>query len=251
MKNENKITMDNVYFNLTGADGVGKDSILSNILKQINNIQTFREPGGTLEAEIIRNIILCTNDQDRELYFQEIFNKSLLKQTREYIEIAYKIFGEMNNINASDEKTIGLMETYLYAASRNETNNKLVIPSLKEGRTVIGSRSVACSMAYQGNARNLGYDFVWSKNAPVLTKLPDFEIYLDLPTEIAMKRLSKRKEKQDRLDKESFSFHKKTREGYLTYYDSYCPYPAYKINASGTIEENTQRVLEILLQYAR
>jgi hypothetical protein len=37
----------------------------------------------------------------------------------------------------------------------------------------------------------------------------------------------------------------------LAYYERYCPYPVYKIDASGTIEENTQKVLEILTQYRK
>ena len=251
MGQHNKIELNNIYFNITGPDGAGKDSILSNVLKSLTNFITFREPGGTEEAEVIRNIILCISDKERKKYFEEALKMSLLKKTREYVEKAYEIFSSFGDLKKADKKSIGLMEAYLYAASRNESNKRLVVPSLNKGLTVIGSRSVACSMAYQANARNLGYDVVWKLNEPVLEKLPDFEIYLDIPTEIAIERLSKRKEKQDRLDIESFEFHRKSREGYLTYYNRYCPYPVYKIEALGTIEENTEKVLEILTQYKK
>lgn len=246
-----KYKLYNIYFNITGPDGVGKDSVLANILNKLINYKTFREPGGTKEAEVIRNIILCIEDNEREKYFKEVLELDLLKKTKVYVEKAYEIFKNFSNINEAEDKDVGLMEAYLYAASRNETNNRLVIPSIKDGYTVIGSRSVACSMAYQANARDLGYDLVWEINKPVLTKIPDFEIYLDIPTEIAMERLKGRTGKQDRLDNESFEFHKKTRDGYLTYYEKYCPYPVYKVDASGTIEENTNKVLEIIKEYKK
>jgi dTMP kinase len=244
-----KMKLQNVYFNITGPDGVGKDSVLKNVFTVLENFKTLREPGGTKEAEVIRTIILSIDDTDREKYFNQVLQMNILPKTRDYVKKAYEIFKDIEDINKTDDKTVGLMEAYLYAASRNESNNRFVIPQLKKGKAVIGSRSVACSMAYQANARNLGYEFVWSINEPVLTRIPDFEIYLDIPTEIAMERLKGRNEKQDRLDNESFEFHKKTREGYLTYYEKYCPYPVFKIDASGTIEENTNKVLEIISQY--
>jgi len=247
--NSNFIKLENIYFNVTGADGVGKDSVLKNILELLTGYKTFREPGGTEEAEVIRKIILCISDVERESYFKHAKTFNLLPLTKDYINKAYEIFKVSGSLNQADDKTVGLMEAYLYAASRNETNNKLVTPLLEEGLTVIGSRSVACSMAYQANARNLGYELVWNINKPALTKTPDFEIYLDIPTELAMDRLSGRTGKQDRLDNESFEFHRKTREGYLDYYEKYCPYPVYKIDASGTIEENTQKVLDVLNKY--
>lgn len=245
------IKLENIYFNITGPDGVGKDSVLSNVLKHINHYKTFREPGGTEEAEIIRSIILCISDEERKNHFVQALNMDLLDLTREYVVKAYDIFNNFDDIQQVDDKIVGNMETYLYAASRNETNNRLVIPNLEKGLAVIGSRSVSCSMSYQGNARGLGYNLVWDINKPTLTRLPDFEIYLDISTEIAMQRLGNRKGKQDRLDNESFDFHRKTREGYLTYYDKYCPYPVFKVDASGTIEENTQKVLEILYKFSK
>ncbi|MCK2000123.1 dTMP kinase [[Brevibacterium] frigoritolerans] len=245
------IKLENIYINITGPDGVGKDSVLSNVLKHLSHYKTFREPGGTDEAEMIRSIILCISDEERKKYFEQALNMNLLNLTREYVLKAYDIFNSFDDIHKADDKIVGIMEAYLYAASRNETNNRLVIPNLEQGLTVIGSRSVSCSMSYQGNARGLGYNLVWDINKPTLTRLPDFEIYLDISTEIAMQRLENRKGKQDRLDNESFDFHRKTREGYLKYYDTYCPYPVIKIDASGTIEENTQKVLDVLSKYSK
>lgn len=237
--------LKDVYFNLTGPDGVGKDSVTEEILKSLEGYVLFREPGGTKEAEVIREILLCIDDEERERHFQRVKKLDLLPLTREYVEKAHCIFKSLNQSKNSQED-IGIMEMYLYAASRNESNNRLVLPALEEGKAVIGSRSVACSMAYQGNARNLGYERVWKVNKPTLTRLPDFEIFLDLDTEKTLERLRGRKEKTDRLDNESEEFHRKSREGYLEFYNSYCPYPVFKVDASGTIKENAERVLEVI-----
>ena len=239
------ILLENVYFNITGPDGVGKDSVINQILKSLDGYVIFREPGGTNEAEVIREILLCIDDAERNQHFQRVLEMDLLPLTREYVEKAYSIFKSLKQLTNNQEQ-VGLMEMYLYAASRNESNNRLVLPSLEEGKAVIGSRSVACSMAYQGNARNLGYERVWEVNKPTLTRLPDFEIFLDLDTEKTMERLRGRKEKSDRLDGESEMFHQKSREGYLEFYNSYCPYPVFKVDASGTIEENAERVLAVI-----
>ncbi|WP_088362509.1 dTMP kinase [Bacillus cereus] len=243
--------LQNIYFNITGPDGAGKDSILSEVLKTLQGYETFREPGGTVEAEIIRGIILCIDDEMRKQYFDQALNMDLLPITKEYVLKAYDMFNQFKSIKDAPDKEVGMMEAYLYAASRNETNNKFVIPMLKEGKTVIGSRSVACSMAYQANARNLGFETVWAINKPALTKKPDFEIYLDVPTDIAMERLSKRTSKQDRIDNESYEFHKKSREGYLKYYEEFCTHPVYKVDASGNLEENIKEVMNILNRFKK
>lgn len=246
----NNCKLINKYFNITGPDGVGKDSVLINILEFMDEYITFREPGGTTESEVIREIILGTNEETRAKNFENALKMDILTLTREYLEKAFELYNKLSSMNNSNnDLLVGEIEAFLYAASRNETNHKVVINNLEKGLNVIGSRSVACSMAYQAGARGLKFEDVWQINKPTLTKLPDFEIYLDIPTEIAMERLKNRTDKQDRLDKEGFDFHKKTREGYLTYYREYCPYPVYIVDASGTIEENTNRVLEIIKKF--
>ncbi|MGF7535720.1 dTMP kinase [Bacillus mexicanus] len=248
----NNISLKNKYFNITGSDGVGKDTVINNILKFINNYTTFREPGGTSEAEVIREIILGIDEKVRLQNFDKVLKMDILKLTREYVNKAFDFYKSMPDMDITDSNNmmmVGEIEAYLYAASRNETNHKIVIKGIEKGLNVIGSRSVACSMAYQAGARGLKFEDVWSLNKPTLTKMPDFEIYLDIPTEIAMERLRKRTDKQDRLDEEGFEFHKKTREGYLTYYKKYCPYPVHIVDASGTVEENTRSVLEIINKY--
>jgi dTMP kinase len=232
----------NTYFNVVGPDGAGKDSALEVILPMLKNIVLFREPGGTPEAELIRETILTISEEKRKENFSllksEEKSKLLLEKTKKLLEKAELEYKKEN---------IGLMEVYLYAASRSETNEKIVKTSLLEGKAVIGSRSVSCSMAYQGNARGIDTDFIWKTNMEAIDRLPDFEIFLDIPTEIAMERLAQRTGKQDRLDLESEEFHRKSREGYFKFYNQN-KFPVFIVDATQTKEKVIYDILEIIKQ---
>ena len=225
-----------LYFNIVGPDGAGKDSSLEKVIPLLENVVLFREPGGSPEAEIIRNIILTTSEEKRKKSFELIRESSILDKTRALIELAeekYKV-GEMD-----------MMEVYLFAASRSETNEKVVKLALKNGQAVMGSRSVSCSMAYQAHARGMDKDFVWETNMKAIDRLPDFEIFLDVPTSVAMERLSKRTGKVDRLDLEGEEFHRKSREGYLDFFEQ-GHFPVFFVDATKSIEEVANAIYRII-----
>ena len=227
------------YGNVVGPDGAGKDTAYEKYISNLLDVVRLREPGGTAEAEKIRSVILDVNEDKRESTLVGLLNDpSVLPITKEYLQNALLLYRK--------EGITGNVEAQLYAASRAQTNRTLVSPALAEGKSVFGSRSVACSMAYQAYARGLGMEEIWQLNLPALSVLPDFEIYFDVPTDIAMLRLKNRSEKQDRLDQETEDFHRLTREGYLKYYKEYCPYPYYIIDASKTKEEVYEQ-LELVL----
>lgn len=236
-----------MYIILNGVDGSGKDTQFEKLLSLFPNCITLREPGGTTEAEVIRDVIL---NPDYSLKKRISFIDFLLQGeiieplTRQYLLLAKN---EMNQHGLN-----GKAEVYLYAASRAETNKKMVAPAKVEQKTLLGRRSVACSMSYQGFAREIGMDFVWEQNVPTLENaLPDLEIFLDLSPEVASKRLKGRTEKQDRLDLESDEFHKKTREGYLTFYEKYCPYEHIILEASGSIEEVHSLIVKTINEWKK
>lgn len=242
------------YINLVGPDGSGKDTIYELILNDYKGVVQHREPGGTPIAERIREIILSPT-MDRTARLLEVdrllAEKDALPLTKMYLEKARQ------EIDARDIN--GLAEVYLYAASRAQTNKELVLPALAEGKRVFGRRSIACSMSYQAGARGeelkrFGIEdpvsFVWEENQQAIQDcLPEFEFYFDVPTEIAMKRIAGRTEVNDRLDNETEEFHRKSREGYLQYYQNFCPYPYQIIDASQSIETVYAEVLRTLRQF--
>jgi dTMP kinase len=73
---------------------------------------------------------------------------------------------------------------------------------------------VDSSLAYQGVARGVGFDEVYTVNRFAIDDhLPELTIYLDLSAQTGLDRIAKR-QYLDRLDQEKVSFHEKVVEGY-------------------------------------
>ena len=102
-------------------------------------------------------------------------------------------------------------------------------------------------MAYQGYARGIGIDEVFSINAFAIDKtFPDLTFYLDLAPEKGLERIEKNKDREvNRLDVEKLSFHKKVYEGYALLLKKY-PERIVRIDASKTVEEETEEIVSII-----
>ena len=161
-----------------GPDGSGKTTILNNVEKFLkeNNIDCIitREPGGTNISEKIREILL-SND-----------NKEMSARA----------------------------EALLYAASRAQHVDELIVPNLKKGILVISDRYVLSSLAYQGFGRDLGYDDVMSINDFAINNLmPDYTFFFNVDPITVLKR-KRNNFVTDRLENESSSYHNKVYRGY-------------------------------------
>lgn len=232
---------------LNGGEAVGKGTQKAKLLDLHPNAVQVREPGGTPEAEKIRFVIL---DKDASITERLTILANLI--TSGDISPLCKDYLEKAKDQIIEHGLDGVAEMYLYAASRAESNQKVVRKAKEEGKIILGDRSVACSMAYQGFARGIGMKPVWEVNKPTLEgAYPDLEIFLNLPLEESQKRLSLRTEKQDRLDLENNVFHECVRAGYLEYYKHHCPYPFEIIDASGTIEEVHEKIKKVIETYQK
>lgn len=237
-----------VQINLIGGDGTGKNAVYDQILQTFeplapNGIHKHYEPGGSKEADIIRYVLLDANlSLSSRIHTLRNLLQDVTEKTKKMIESAVKEM-ETNGLT-------GLAEAYLYAASRLQTNEKVIRPMLNRKKWIFGIRSVACSMSYQGRARNLGMPFVWELNKPALDfASPTLEILLDVPVSIALERIQKREEEDDRLDKESKEFFERVREGYLEYYQTYCPYPYKIVDASKPLAEVVEETKSIIQKH--
>ncbi len=84
-------------------------------------------------------------------------------------------------------------EFLLFAASRAEHLEKLVIPSLKEGSIVISDRMADSSVVYQGYARGLDINTIKSINTWAMNNVvPSLTFYLKLSVKEALERIQKR-----------------------------------------------------------
>lgn len=170
--------MKGLFITFEGGECSGKTTLIKALKEyyEAKNYNTIvtREPGGTPIAEQIRNVIL-----------------------------------DNNNVAMTSK-----CEALLYAASRMQHVEEKILPALKEGKLVFCDRFLDSSLAYQGYARGLGFDLVLKANQFVLDYLPDVTILIDIKPEVALKRLSTRTDKVNRLDAESLKFHQLVYEGY-------------------------------------
>ncbi|MDY2889023.1 MAG: dTMP kinase [Candidatus Caccosoma sp.] len=169
-----------LFISIEGPDGSGKTTIAKMVVDKLNSegYKTLytREPGGVKIAENIRDIIL-----------------------------------DVKNTNLDAR-----CEALLYAASRRQHLVEKVIPALNDGYIVISDRFVDSSLAYQGYARGIGIDEVYSINMFAIDKAwPDLTILLDISPSVGLKRIMENRQNEiNRLDLEDINFHNKVHQGY-------------------------------------
>ncbi len=114
-----------------------------------------------------------------------------------------------------DDKEISpLTELLLFNAARAESVIKIIIPGLKDGKTVISDRYADSTTVYQGYGRGLDLEMVRYVNNVATSNLkPDLTVLLDSPIEAGLAR--KKAANQDRFEREELSFHQRVRGGYL------------------------------------
>lgn len=177
------LTTDNTtrgcFITLEGSEGVGKSTNLA-FIQQWLEVRGYaplmtREPGGTPLAEEIRELLLSQRDE-----------------------------------NVSEKAELLLM----FAARAQHLDEK-ILPELARGGCVVSDRFTDATYAYQGYARGLNLDWISQLEWLVQEKIrPDLTILLDLPTEIARQRMSKRGT-TDRFEQERSDFFDRVRQGYL------------------------------------
>lgn len=117
-----------VFITVEGPEGAGKTTIIEMLADELeregHRVLKTREPGGIEIAEQIRKVILDKSN------------------------------------TAMDPRT----EALLYAAARRQHLVEKVKPALESGMIVICDRFIDSSLAYQGYARGLGIEEVFSIN---------------------------------------------------------------------------------------
>ncbi len=103
-----------------------------------------------------------------------------------------------------EEKPLPLSEMLLFMADRHEHVEKVIRPSLEDGKWVISVRYIDSSVAYQG-ARGVDRELIERlNNEAVGNVFPDLTILLDLPVEDAMRRIEDRGDVVEHFEKEEF-----------------------------------------------
>ncbi|WP_235794135.1 dTMP kinase [Streptococcus pneumoniae] len=158
---------------------------------------------------------------------------------------------EIRNILLDGENIDIRTEALLFAASRREHLVEKVIPALKNNKVVLCDRYIDSSLAYQGYARGIGIEEVKKINEFAINGLyPDLTIYLDIDAEVGRERILKNQRSQNRLDKETLTFHQKVIEGYKILIKTN-PERFKVVDATQSIESVISDTYEIILSYLK
>lgn len=166
-----------IFVVFEGPDGSGKSTacqaVFDHFQAQGLRVLHTREPGGTGIGEDVRSILLDPKNK------------------------------------AMDPRT----EALLYAASRAQHVEEVILPFLREGGLVLCERYVFSSLVYQGLARGLGLGPVGAINDFAIQGLePDLTLYLDPGEGSSFHRIMDRD--LDRLEGEGEAFNQAVRDHY-------------------------------------
>jgi len=199
-----------MFITFEGGEGTGKTTLIATIkslLEKQYDVVTTREPGGSMITEAIRDIIL----------------------------------------NPKYKGVTPYTEALLLAASRAQHLDEVIIPALNQSKIVLCDRYIDSSLAYQGFARDLGFNFVLSINKHATEHMPNLTFYIDLDPEVGISRIANR-DKYDRLDQETRDFHDKVRQGYLKVASLY-KNRITVINGDQTLEAIIEEVMANIRRY--
>lgn len=194
------------FISIEGGEGVGKSTQIAALAELIRmqglEVVLTREPGGTEGAELIRQMVL----------------------------------------GGSAERWLPRAEALLFAAARSDHAERLIEPSLAEGKWVISDRFIDSSRAYQGAGSGLS-------DADILTLhqigsrglLPDRTLVLRLDTKEAANRAAVRDENQpDRIQGRTETFHSDVDVAFVSFAERE---PRVRlVDASGAPDEVTARL---------
>lgn len=179
--------MKGLFITLEGGEGAGKSTQsrrLKSVLEDLGrDVILTREPGGTPEAEKIRDLL----------------------------------------VQRDGGNWTPMAECLLFFAARQMHVETLIKPALAQGKIVICDRFTDSTVAYQGYGHGFDISTIRAIEKLTLGGFkPDITFILDLPVADGLQRslkqkdISKGKENtEDRFEKLQHNFHEKLRQGFL------------------------------------
>lgn len=129
---------------------------------------------------------------------------------------AEKIRSAMFDADHGHSATIDT-QFHLAWAARFEHIDKLVVPSLDNGISVVSDRFDCCTFAYQVSAGDKSLvGLFWEIRSRLKVK-PDLYIFLDVNVDEGLRRAAARRTGNNYFDAKKLDFHKKVRNGYLKF----------------------------------
>lgn len=172
--------MTGTLITFEGIDFCGKSVQIEKLVTRLQAHQIpytlLREPGGTVIAEKIRDVLLTHETE-------------LMSPITEYL---------------------------LYSSARTQLVREKIIPALDEGLLVICDRYYDSSTAYQGYGRDIDLTIIQQINYLATNGIkPDLTFLIDIDLNEMEMRKMRSSHKLDRMENEKRSFFEKVRDGYL------------------------------------
>jgi len=170
-----------MFITLDGGDGCGKSTQIRLLAKKLQSqgheVVCCRDPGSTPLGDTVRNILL--NRQE---------------------------------LNIAD-----ITEVFLFTAARSQLVREVIRPALATGKIVLSDRFLISTFVYQCYAGGVPTEVLKAISAEAVGEtLPDLGIVLDIPYEVAVKRVGHRAT-PDRMESKGEEYHRRVREGFLKY----------------------------------
>ena len=197
------------FITLEGGEGAGKSTqiqvVKDYLLTRGNDVVVTREPGGTSEGQEIRNLL----------------------------------------VSGDIDKWSPLSETLLILADRAAHLERVIRPSLAEGKYVVCDRFFDSTKAYQGVAGGLGLDVIHNLQQAVLgTTLPDVTLLLDIDPEKGLRRAQERGGEL-RFESKTLAYHRTLRNAFLDF-AAQEPDRIFVIDADRDVEAVSADILAVL-----
>ena len=157
-------------------------------------------------------------------------------------------------LDPANQKMAPMTELLLVFGSRAQAAAEIIEPALKRGDVVVSDRFTDSTLAYQGEARGIGFKAVMQAHRLALGNLqPDLTICVQVELEAGLARAHKRNAvslgdtSEARLDEQDLDFHRKVRAGYARL-AALEPERFRMVDGSGSIDEVAERIWLLVAQ---
>jgi dTMP kinase len=133
-----------------------------------------------------------------------------------------------------------VVEALLFAVDRVDHVEKEIKPMLEKGKIVVSDRYVYSTLAYQGAA---GLDIKWIEEINRLALSPDLAIYIDVPPEVVVKRIRRKKSVMERLGTQ-----RRVREVYMKFVENGKLVP---VDGNRRKDEVAKDILTVVLNFLK
>lgn len=173
-------TNKSLFITLEGGEGTGKSTLTKSLIRDLvhggNSVIATREPGGTVGAEEIRELL----------------------------------------IKGSGDRWSAASEICLYYAAREDHIRRVIAPALAKGTIVICDRFFDSTRAYQGTLGIKESNIIKCLEENIVGYcMPDLTLVLDIDVEIGLRRAGARNDNENRFEQKAIQFHQNLRSKFL------------------------------------